>query len=209
MKNILFDLDGTLSDSGPGIIRCVQLALAHFGLPVPEADKLRVCVGPPLRDSFLRFGVQEAQVEEAVEVYRKHYLAEGQYENIPYPGIADLLKRLMADGHRLFVATSKPEQMSIDILTRFGLASYFDIICGASNDGVRNTKDEVIAYLLAKLEQQGDLVMVGDTIYDVLGAKAHGIPTVAVAWGYGDQAQMQAAGAVLVNNMEELFQALI
>ncbi len=208
-KDILFDLDGTLSDSGPGIIRCFQLSLAHFGLPVPEYDALRVCVGPPLRDSFLRFGVLESQIEEAVTVYRKHYLAEGQYENFPYPGIEDTLKTLKAQGHRLFVATSKPEAMSIDILTRFGLAPYFDIICGATSDGIRNTKDAVIAHLLSQLETTENLVMVGDTIYDVEGAKVHGIPTVAVTWGYGDHGQMQAAGAALVSTMEELLQALL
>ncbi len=207
-RNILFDLDGTLTDSGPGIIRCVQITLAHFGLPVPEANALRVCVGPPLRDSFLRFGVPPKHLEEAVQVYRKHYLAEGQYENFPYPGIADTLRKLKTQGHRLFIATSKPEAMSVEILTRFGLAPYFDIICGATPDGSRNTKSAVIAHLLSQLESTENLVMVGDTIFDVEGAKSHGIPTVAVTWGYGDATQMQEAGALLTGTMEELLAVL-
>ncbi len=207
-KDILFDLDGTLTDSGPGIIRCFQITLSHFGLPVPEAHALRVCVGPPLRDSFLHFGVLPKHLEEAVEVYRKHYLAEGQYENFPYPGIADTLRELKAQGHRLFIATSKPEAMAVDILTRFGLAPYFDIICGATPDGSRNTKSAVIAHLLGQLETAENLIMVGDTIFDVEGAKAHGIPTVAVTWGYGDAAQMQAAGARLADTMQDLLEII-
>ncbi len=201
---ILFDLDGTLTDSGEGIMNCFDITLRHFGLPVPSREAMRVIVGPPLRDSFLRFGVQSHQLEEAVAVYRHHYNITGRFENYPYPGIADVLSRLKAAGHKLYVATSKPETMSIEILTHFNLASYFEIICGAATDHSRNTKEAVIAYLLAQLDDKADLVMVGDTIYDVDGAKAHKIPCIAVTWGYGRPEEMAAAGAVLVSSMQAL-----
>ncbi len=204
-KNILFDLDGTLTDSGEGIMHCFELSLGKYGLPIPPRSALRECVGPPLRDSFRRFGVSEDIMEEAVFTYRDHYVATGQYENFPYPGIEALLQRLTQAGHSLYIATSKPETMSVEILERYGLAKYFRLICGATVDGSRNTKEAVIAYLLNQITARENLIMVGDTIFDVIGAKAHNIPTIAVAWGYGDLAQMRAAGAITVHTMDSLY----
>lgn len=208
-KTILFDLDGTLTDSGEGIINCAALALRHFNLPVPDRETMRVFVGPPLHESFIRFGVPENQTEEAIRIYRSRYIPIGKFENTPYPGIADLLQKLKEQGHRLYVATSKPEQMSIEILEHFGLAKYFTLICGASLDLSRNSKDAVIAYLLQQAETNGEIIMVGDTAYDVLGAKMHGIPTIGVSWGYGKVEDMEKAGAAtIVHTMQELFDAL-
>lgn len=208
-KTILFDLDGTLTDSGEGIINCAALALRHFNLPVPDRETMRVFVGPPLHESFIRFGVPEDKTEEAIRVYRSRYIPIGKFENTPYPGIADLLQRLRDQGHRLYVATSKPEQMSIEILEHFDLAKYFTLICGASLDLSRNSKDAVIAYLLQQAETNGEIIMVGDTAYDVLGAKMHGIPTIGVSWGYGKTEDMEKAGAAaIVHTMDELFAAL-
>ena len=208
-KTILFDLDGTLTDSGEGIINCAALALRHFNLPVPDRETMRVFVGPPLHESFIRFGVPEDQTEEAIRIYRSRYIPIGKFENTPYPGIADLLQKLKDQGHRLYVATSKPEQMSIEILEHFGLAKYFTLICGASLDLSRNSKDAVIAYLLQQAETNGEIIMVGDTAYDVLGAKMHGIPTIGVSWGYGKVEDMEKAGAAaIVHTMDELFAAL-
>lgn len=208
-KTILFDLDGTLTDSGEGIINCAALALRHFNLPVPGRETMRVFVGPPLHESFIRFGVPEDQTEEAIRIYRSRYIPIGKFENTPYPGIADLLQKLKDQGHRLYVATSKPEQMSIEILEHFGLAKYFTLICGASLDLSRNSKDAVIAYLLQQAETNGEIIMVGDTAYDVLGAKMHGIPTIGVSWGYGKVEDMEKAGAAaIVHTMQELFDAL-
>lgn len=208
-KTILFDLDGTLTDSGEGIINCAALALRHFNLPVPDRETMRVFVGPPLHESFIRFGVPEDKTEEAIRVYRSRYIPIGKFENTPYPGIADLLQRLRDQGHRLYVATSKPEQMSIEILEHFDLAKYFTLICGASLDLTRNSKDAVITYLLQQAETDGEIIMVGDTAYDVLGAKMHGIPTIGVSWGYGKTEDMEKAGAAaIVHTMDELFAAL-
>lgn len=208
-KAIFFDLDGTLTDSGEGIMKCAALALEHFGIPVPDFRALRIFVGPPLHETFVKFGVPEDRTDEAISVYRSRYLTVGKFENFPYPGIAELLGKLREQGFTLCVATSKPENTSVEILEHFGLAPYFDIICGASMDRSRSTKSAVIAYLLQKLPQGCDAVMVGDTAFDVLGAKQHGIPTVGVSWGYGEVADMQAAGAAAIaNSVDELYTLL-
>ena len=208
-KTILFDLDGTLTDSGEGIINCAILALEHFKLPIPDRETLRVFVGPPLHESFVRFGVPADKAEEAVAVYRSRYVPTGMFENVPYPGIRELLEALKGQGHTLYVATSKPEWMAVEILKKFQLDGYFDLICGATMDTSRTEKSQVIAYLL---EQTGDVshaVMVGDTKYDVLGAAEHRIPTVGVAWGYGTVEDMQSAGAAAIaNTTQELLELL-
>jgi len=208
-KSILFDLDGTLTDSGEGIINCATLALNHFGLPVPDREAMRVFVGPPLDETFMKFGVPADKTDEAIRVYRSRYTTVGKFENFPYPGVEDLLKKLRAQGYRLFVATSKPEGMSVEILEKFGLAQYFERICGATLDGSRSHKADIIAYLLHKAGSQDQILMVGDTAYDVIGAKAHGIPAIGVAWGYGKVEDMEAAGAVAIaHTMEALFDCL-
>lgn len=208
-KTVLFDLDGTLTDSGEGIINCAIPALEHFGLPIPSREELRVFVGPPLHETFQRFGVPTNRVDEAIRVYRSHYIPTGMFENTPYPGIESLLKALKNEGYTLYVATSKPEEMSVTILERFGLAPYFDRICGASTDTSRSTKDAVIAYLLEQSGAKEDMVMVGDTKYDVLGAKAHGIPAIGVSWGYGSVEEMVQAGATgIADTMEQLLDML-
>ena len=207
MKQILFDLDGTLTDSGEGIMHCTELTLAHYGLPIPPRSEMRSMVGPPLRDSFLRFGIPFEELDNAVALYRKHYLAVGQYENEPYSGIRQLLEKLTTEGNRLYLATSKPETMAADILQYFDLKQYFSIICGAVPGG-RSTKEEVIAHLLTQLDTRENLVMVGDTIYDVKGAAFHQIPCIAVAWGYGEVENMKDAGAVIAETAEELYELL-
>jgi phosphoglycolate phosphatase len=210
MRTILFDLDGTLTDSGEGIINCAWLALKHFNLPLPDKETMRVFVGPPLRDSFLRFGVPEDGVEKAIEIYRSRYVPTGMFENTPYPGIKSMLGALKAQGHQLFVATSKPEGMATAILEKFQLAPYFDLICGASMDDTRDSKDKVIAYLLEKTGGKDDYIMVGDTAYDVEGAAVNGIPTIGVAWGYGKVEDMRAAGAkAIAYSPAELLQMLL
>ena len=208
-KAILFDLDGTLTDSGEGIINCATLALEHFGLPVPDRQAMRIFVGPPLRDTLMEFGVKEADVEEAMRVFRSRYVTEGIFENKPYPGIPELLGKLKEQGHKLYVATSKPENMALTVLNHFHISQFFDIIAGATMDKSRDSKAAVIAYLL---EQTGDVaqaVMVGDTAFDVIGAAAHGIPTIGVAWGYGKVEDMEKAGAAAIaQNPDELFDLL-
>ena len=210
MKQILFDLDGTLTDSGEGIIHCAQETLAHFGLSIPSKEELRVIVGPPLRQSLLQFGIQAEDMDQAIEIYRQHYVTHGQFENFPYPGVAQLLQRLKDEGHKLYVATSKPETISIQILTYFNLAQYFDIICGSTTDSSRDTKAKVIAHLLSQISPlPGRIVMVGDTVYDVEGANEMRIPCIGVCWGYGIAEDMIAEGAIgIAQSMEDLYQQI-
>lgn len=204
-KAIFFDLDGTLTDSGEGIINCAALALRHFGLPVPSREEMGVFVGPPLDKTFLDFGVPADKTQEAIDVFRSRYLVVGKFENAPYPGIHDLLDTLKSQGHRLFVATSKPEVTALEVLEKFELSGYFEMICGATMDGTRVHKADVIAYLLDKIGAPGQILMVGDTEFDVLGAAAHGIDTIGVAWGYGKIAAMEQAGAIAIaHTMDEL-----
>lgn len=208
-KTILFDLDGTLTDSGEGIINCAILALEHFGCPIPSREDMRVFVGPPLHESFVKHGVPEDKAEEAIAIYRSRYIPIGAYENTPYPGIREVLEKLKTAGHTLYVATSKPEGMSVDILNHFDLAKYFDRICGASMDTSRSSKEAVIEYLIQQNGRTDNMVMVGDTKFDVIGAKHHGIPCIGVSWGYGTVEDMQSAGAAAIaNSMGELMTLL-
>ena len=208
-KAILFDLDGTLTDSGEGIINCATLALEHFGLPVPDRETMRVFVGPPLDETFIKFGVPADKADEAIRVYRSRYTTIGKFENFPYPGIAQMLEKLCQNGHRLFVATSKPEGMSVEILEKFELEQYFELIFGATLDGSRSKKADIITYLLGKAGDTQNTVMVGDTAFDVIGAAAHGIPAIGVSWGYGSVEDMEKAGAAAIaHSVEELYSLL-
>ncbi len=208
-KAIFFDLDGTLTDSGEGIINSVVMTLEHYGLPVPSHEVLREFVGPPLDQSFVKHGVPADKALEAVEVFRSRYNTVGVYENYPYPGVRELLESLQAQGHRLFVATSKPETTAILVLKHFDLFRYFELVCGATADSSRVEKADVIAYLKTQRGITEEILMVGDTAFDVLGAASHGIPTIGVSWGYGKVTDMQNAGAVAIaNTTEELITLL-
>ena len=168
-----------------------------------------VFVGPPLWDTFERFGIPKERTDEAVQIFRSRYVPIGKFENTPYPGIRELLEALGAEGNLLYVATSKPETTAVEVLEHFDLARYFDRICGADLEKKRNSKDAVIAYLLNMTGSDAEMVMVGDTEYDVLGAAAHGIPTIGVSWGYGDVAAMEKAGAkAIANSTKELLEML-
>ena len=208
-KTILFDLDGTLTDSGEGIIKSSAMVLEKYGLPVPSYEEMRVFVGPPLHETFHKFGVPKEKCDDAVELYRARYNTVGLFENFPYPGIRELLEALKAQGHRLFVATSKPEEMSVRILEHFDLAKYFEIIAGATLDRSRLEKSDVIAYLLQQAGSVENCIMIGDTVFDVVGAAAHKIPTIGVAWGYGKVEDVKNAGAMAIaETPEQLFDLL-
>ena len=207
-KPIFFDLDGTLTDSGEGIINCAALALEHYNIPIPSYEQMRTFVGPPLRDSFIRFGIPAEEADNAVAIYRSRYVPIGIFENTPYDGIREMLEKLHTLGHPMYVATSKPEEMAVKVLEHFDLAKYFTRVCGATMDHTRGSKSAVIAYLLDQCGAE-DPIMVGDTAFDVIGAKAHGIPTIGVAWGYGKVEDMTAAGAVAIaDTPEELLELL-
>ena len=202
-KAVLFDLDGTLTDSGEGIINCAVFAMERLGIPVPPREELGVFVGPPLWDTFRQFGVPSDRVDEAVEIFRSRYVPIGKFENTPYSGIRETLEALRAQGRKLYVATSKPEVTAREILEHFDLSRSFTEICGATVDKTRTSKEDVIAYLLSLDACRENSVMVGDTAFDVIGAAAHGIPTIGAAWGYGKTEDMVSAGAAAIARSPE------
>ncbi|MBQ6213312.1 MAG: HAD hydrolase-like protein, partial [Ruminococcus sp.] len=166
MKNfdtLLFDLDGTLTDSTEGIINCLEHAIKQMGFEVPEdTNKF---LGPPIRQSFAEFlGMNDEQITEAVKIFRERYSTVGLFENRVYDGIPELLDRLRSAGKRLMIATSKPEVYAVRIADRFGMSPYFDIIGGAELDGSRDYKHEVIEYVLAKsgITDRSSVLMIGD-----------------------------------------------
>ena len=197
-KTILFDLDGTLTDSAEGILNSVTMVLKHYNIPLPDAEGLRVFIGPPLHDKFVEFGVPEEEADASVQLFRSRYNTIGKFENKPYPGIPEMLQKLKDDGYHLMVATSKPEITAIEVLEHFDIAKYFEHICGATMDRSRDSKEKVIEYLLEMQQSDCPTVMVGDTAYDVVGAAAHGIPCIGVSWGYGNTEEMVSAGAIAI-----------
>jgi len=202
---ILFDLDGTIVDSAPGITSTLSYTLDHLGLPVQSPAELLRWVGPPILDSFRDYGhldVDESRY--ALSVYREKYAAEGVYDATAYPGVLDVLRAVHAAGVPLSLATSKPESLARLILEDLGVADCFTEITGASEDEVRSKKADVVEEALRRLRADGadlsNVVMVGDRIHDVEGAAAHGVPTIFVSWGYGtpdeaDEALLIAATA--------------
>lgn len=210
---ILMDLDGTITDPGLGITRCVQFALNHWGIEVESLQDLYCFIGPPLQESFTEFyHFSKEQAEAAILKYRERFAAIGMYENEVYPGMEDLLQELNKTGKKVMVATSKPEIFARKILEHFRLDSYFSFIGGASLDGLRSRKEEVIEYVL-KTNHISDLsraVMVGDRKYDIEGAKYCGLASIGVTYGYGSSEELSEAGAdTVVETVEELKQRFL
>jgi phosphoglycolate phosphatase len=196
---VLFDLDGTLVDSSPGIHASVRVAAAELGLPAPTGEQLRGMVGPPLQDGFaLVLGVPIADVARAVTAYRAHYAAGALLDVTVHAGIADLLAELRACGATLAVATSKPEPFAVRVLEHTGLLPAFASVHGATMDGAVRHKDQVVAAALAAHPDGRDPVLVGDRSHDVLGAAAHGLPCIGAGWGPAEDGELAAAGAVAV-----------
>lgn len=195
---VLFDLDGTLTDSAPGILNCVRYALDRMGLPEPE-DMLRF-VGPPLIVSFGEFcGLDSERAAEAVGYYRERYRDIGIFENEPYDGVFPMLDSLKAAGIRLAVATGKPEEFSLRILEKFGLMGYFEFLGGDDFEGSRKEKHTVIEYVLSALgdpDREG-VLMVGDRMHDVIGAHRSGIKCLGTLWGYGGSEELEKYGVDL------------
>lgn len=208
-KAIFFDLDGTLTESGEGITKSVQYALEKIGKPEEDLEKLKVFVGPPLMEQFMKYaGVDEATGRKAVEFYRERYEVKGIYENHPYEGVAEMLQELKRKGYILAVASSKPEYYVMQILDYFKLSSYFDVVVGSEMNGARTSKSEVIEEALKRInmsDKRNEVLMVGDKEHDVLGARAAGLDCVAVAYGYGTQEELTEANPLkIVDSVDEL-----
>jgi phosphoglycolate phosphatase len=182
---VIFDLDGTLTDSADGIVSSFRHALGEVGASVPDGDLAGRIVGPPMHATLTAMGL-DGRADEAIAAYRADYATRGWSMNSVYDGIPVLLADLRAAGVRLAVATSKAEPTAKRIIEHFGLDHHFEVVAGASVDGARSTKADVVAHALAQLHPLPErLLMVGDRAHDVHGAAAHGIETVVVEWGYG------------------------
>jgi phosphoglycolate phosphatase len=196
-ENILFDLDGTLTDPKEGITNSVKYALGKFGIEEQDMSLLVKFIGPPLAESFESFyGLSPEDAQKAIGFYREYYSVKGIFENEAYEGIADTLALLGERGRRLFVATSKPTVFAERVLEHFDLRRYFSAVAGSELDGSRTDKAEVIGWLLsAHALDAGRTVMVGDRRHDIAGARKNGIASIAVGYGYGDEEELEASGA--------------
>lgn len=215
---ILFDLDGTLTDSAPGITSCVEYALSKFGITVADRTELEKFIGPPLAYSFSAFfGLSDEEAKRATEYYRERYSVTGLFEGGLYDGIEELLKELAESGKKLFIATGKPEIYTVRILEHFRVLQYFTKVFGNTLDDKRPGKREIITAALefcpeirTNLDPRGaNAVMVGDRRYDIEGAKATALPSIGVLYGFGSREELSGAGADhIVGTVKELKELL-
>ena len=204
-KNVLFDLDGTLTDPAEGITNALMHAQRRLGREVSPREELFVFIGPPLIETFMsEWGLTRAEADQALVYYREHFGTKGLFENVPYAGIGECLAQLKAAGLRLYVATSKPEPLSLRILEHFDLLPYFEAVAGSTMDEQRTKKGEVIAYALDTYAlDPSETVMVGDRKHDVIGARENGLACIGVL--YGSREELTAAGAAaLAADLAEL-----
>lgn len=208
---ILFDLDGTLTDPGPGITNSVAYALEKYGIEVEDKKTLYSFIGPPLKDSFMKYyGFDEEKAMQAISFYREYFRDTGLYENKVYEGVRELLEKIKASGRKIVLATSKPEEFAVRILEHFDLIKYFHVVAGASMDETRNKKGDVIKYAMEKggFSAQG-AVMIGDREHDIFGAKENGITSIGVLYGYGSEEELKKAGAdYIAETVDEIFDLL-
>lgn len=195
--NVIFDLDGTVWDSEPGILACMDHALSGVGLDVAPDNELRAHIGPPLHTMLSNLGVPDARLDDAFRLYRERYVTVGVFEASLYDGVVTLLDDLTASGHTLATATSKGVDPTMTMLEHFGLADRFAVIGAASMDDSCTTKTQVLAQTLARLgdPERATCVLVGDRDLDVIGASAHGVDCIGAAWGFGGVDELVDAGA--------------
>lgn len=211
-KYVLFDLDGTLTDSAPGIINSVIYALKKYGIEVDDRKSLYKFVGPPLADSFENYyGFSKEKIEKTIEYYHEYYRDKGMFENLVYEGLESLLKTLKDNNMTLIVATSKPQVFAQKILEHFNIAKYFTCIAGSNLDGTRSKKGEVIKYALEScgITDLSEVIMIGDRKYDIIGAKQAGVSSIGVLYGYGDRNELEKAGADFIADTVEDIEKLL
>ncbi len=212
-KYVFWDLDGTISDSALGILNSVTYALEQMGTELPSKEILKKFIGPPLVESFSAYmGYTPEEVMTAAKHFREYYARKGIDENAMYPGIEDLLIKLRDAGFVSVLATSKPEPFARIILQRYGIDKYFLYIAGSTIEETRTKKDEVIAYALesCNITDKSQVVMIGDRMHDVIGAKKNGLDCIGVLYGYGGREELVEAGVIAVaENLDELADILI
>ena len=209
--HILFDLDGTLTDSGPGIMNGFEYSLGKMGVEYPGRDYLKQFVGPPLGDSFEKtLGFSPEDAAKGIAFYKEYYAEKGVYENDVYPGIPELLEKLKESGKKLIVATTKAELMANVVMDHFGLRKYFDLMV-ASNNTDRKNKIDVLNYAIENGGVDRErAVMVGDRFYDITGAAHFGMTSVGVLYGYGSRQELEEAGAShIAESVEDLYDILL
>lgn len=212
IKYLFFDLDGTLTDPFEGITRSVEYALNHYGITVENRRTLEPFIGPPLADSFIKYyGFSREKAFEAIDVYRERFRDTGLFENEMYNGIPEMLSTLQNAGAEIILATSKPRIFAERILDHFDLTKYFTYVDGSELDGTRVKKDEVIAHALDVLGcNKNEVVMIGDRLHDIEGAKKNGLDSIGVLWGYGSREELSEAGADhICETIEELTEFLL
>lgn len=196
---LIFDLDGTLTDSGEGIMRCAQYALDKMGVHVEDYTKLRPFVGPPLEDSFKNlFNFSDELAAQAVSFYRDRYFTKGVYEQRLYSGTEETLACLKQNGYRLAIGTSKTIKQTHYVLDYLGIRKYFDFVGARDEEGHLHTKADVINNLLTLMNMsynKSECVMIGDRCFDIDGASQVGIQSIGVLWGYGDEEELRKANA--------------
>ena len=194
--HVLFDLDGTLTDSKPGIVECIHHALSQLGIELDASIDLEQYIGPPLRQVFEKVCDSRVDPDLAVKIYRERYARTGLFENSVYDGIENCLETLRTRVDSIYVATSKPTVYSERIIDHFGLGGFFRVIYGAGLDGSLGNKSELLAHLIEreKLDPES-CVMIGDRYYDMVGARANGIRPIGALWGYGSEVELLTAGA--------------
>ncbi len=199
-KNILFDLDGTLTNPKEGITNSVAYALKRYGIIVENKDELVPFIGPPLYDSFMKYyGFDRKKAEEAVEVYREYFRPYGIFENIVYDGIGEILNSLKEIGYTLLIASSKPEEFVKQITKKFQLEEYFSEQVGSTMDGSLIKKADVINEAIRRLDlNKAETVMVGDKSHDIIGAKTAGIDGIGVRWGFASEGELEAEKPVFI-----------
>jgi phosphoglycolate phosphatase len=201
IKNVLFDLDGTLTDPGEGITRSLQFALGELGLACPAPAELHIHIGPPVRDALaiILKTTDQTLVEEALRLYRVRFSETGIYENVVFDGVPEMLAALCASSRRLFVATSKPLVFTEKIMKHFRLSDYFEGIYGSELNGKLDNKVELICHILKNAGLRPDeTLMVGDRMYDIRGARENGCMSLGVTYGYGSEEELRSAGADLI-----------
>lgn len=200
-RYIFFDLDGTLTDSKEGIVNSICYALERYNIKVEERSILYSFLGPPLKDSFMKyFGFEPEKANEAVAVYREYFSVKGLFENKVYDGIKELLEELRDGGRKLAVATSKPELFTNRILEHFNLREYFDFVAGATMDENRTKKGDIIKYALESMNihDKSQVIMVGDRHHDIDGAYENSLESVGVLYGYGSLQELENAKATYI-----------
>ncbi len=203
---LLFDLDGTLTDPAVGITNSVAFALARFGIHNKDRRELYRYIGPPLVPAFEEFaGLSHDEAELALVYYREYFVPKGIYENKPYEGMIETLRKLKKAGKRLIVATSKPEPYAKRIIEHFGMAEFFEFVAGASMDETRVKKADVIRYGLetCRMADKGEILMIGDRRHDIEGAAELGMDSMGVLYGYGGREELEAAGATYLAETPE------